>query len=184
MRLGYGPGRGAGRGLGDGLGLEDGLGVGDGLGPQVPVLVSHAPVVQVPHELPQPSSPHSFPAQFGTQVHASLTHVSFAAQILPHSPQLLLSVDKFTHELAHTTFPLGQQRPKRARPLLKMGFAQFRSQQLMSVAHTRLSGLQPSARTSRGQSNVAITARKTREQNSDRTRHIRPPSAGMSRRPT
>jgi len=87
--------------------------------------------------------------------------------------------NKFTHEFLHTTFPLGQQRPKRAWAFLAMGFAQFRLQQLMFVEHTLLSGLQPSARTSRGQTNTAITARKTRERNTDRTRHIRPPWAGV-----
>src|SRR5215831_18391253 len=54
------------------------------------------------------------------------------------------------HALPHTARPVGQQSPNTAFPLLSVGFAQFRLQQLGSVEHVCPFDLQPLARAWRG----------------------------------
>jgi hypothetical protein len=121
---------------------------GFGVQTHCPVASHESGAVQVPHEPPQPSAPHSVPAQFGTHWHTRFTHCVPLGQTVPHVPQLLVSLARFTHSFPQTPSPVGQQRPNRAFAFLAMGFAQFRLQQLMGVAHTWLFGLQPLARAS------------------------------------
>ena len=87
-------------------------------------------------------------------------HVSGAVQTVPHVPQLLLSLARFTHMFPPQRLsPAGQQMPNKG-GRATLGFAQFRLQQLMGVGHRWPLGLHGLGRASWAASvRAATTAR-------------------------
>src|SRR5436189_52009 len=88
-----------------------------------PIASHESGAVQVPHKPPQPSPPHSFPAQFGTHWHTRFTHCVPLGQTVPHVPQLLLSLARITHSFPQSPSPVAQHSPNSAAsaPFITLG---------------------------------------------------------------
>ena len=120
----------------------------------MPVVVSQSDMAQVPQLPPQPSSPQFLPAQSGVQAVVVVVEVVVVVVVVlvgvPQTPK------------SGFAFPGGG-----------LGFMQFPLQQLMLVAHRWPSGLQPSARTLRGQPpSSAMRATSATRSSENRPNHV------------